>query len=117
MDQNLRDTLLEVIENSLDAQLRAVRRLRSSGSGAKIDAGGTEKLEKSSMSQIEMAYDILASSHPLHIKDILVAIHARFGVEVDRESLVSALSKRVARGDRFQRVARNTFSLLNPPTP
>ena len=69
------------------------------------------------MSQIDMAYDILSSGQSLHIKEILAAISARFQTEVDRESLVSALSKRVARGDRFQRVGRNTFSLLSPPSP
>lgn len=117
MDENLRETLLEVIESSLEAQLRAVRRLRSPVSGSHKAAAGVGKPKKGGMSQIDMAYDILSSGQSLHIKEILAAIHQRFRTEVDRESLVSALSKRVARGDRFQRVAKNTFSLISPPTP
>jgi len=117
MDENLRDTLLEVIESSLEAQLRAVRRLRSPIPGTRKAGAGAETAQKVGMSQIDMAYDILSSGQALHIKEILAAISERFRTEVDRESLVSALSKRVARGDRFQRVAKNTFSLLSPPMP
>ena len=117
MDENLRDTLLDVIESSLEAQLRAVRRLRSPVPGDQKGAASVGKPQKKGMSQVEMAYDILSSGQALHINEILAAISARFRTEVDRESLVSALSKRVARGDRFQRVARNTFSLLSPPSP
>ena len=117
MDENLRDTLLEVIESSLEAQLRAVRRLRAPLPGNRKVVASAEKRQNEGMSQIDMAYDILSSGRSLHIKEILAAISARFQTEVDRESLVSALSKRVARGDRFQRVGRNTFSLLSPPSP
>lgn len=117
MDETLRDTLLEVIESSLEAQLRAVRRLRAPIPGTRKAAGGGAKAQKAGMSQINMAFDVLSSGQSLHIQEILSAIRERFGIEVDRESLVSALSKRVARGDRFQRVAKNTFSLLSPPSP
>jgi DNA-directed RNA polymerase delta subunit len=59
-----------------------------------------------------MAYDILQSARaPLHVADILRRIEARFGVTVDRESLVSSLAKKVARGDRFVRTEKNTFGL------
>ncbi len=67
------------------------------------------------MSQLDMTFDILSSSAPLHINDLLAAIKERFGTDVDRESLVSALSKRVARGDRFVRTAKNTFALRSAP--
>lgn len=118
MDDTLRNTLLEVIENSLEAQLRAVRRLRSPVSGTRRKAAaGVEEIPNEGMSQIDMAYDILSSGQALHITEMLAAINERFRTKVDRESLVSALSKRVARGDRFQRVGRNTFSLLTPPSP
>jgi hypothetical protein len=41
----------------------------------------------------------------------LSRIETRFGVPVDRESLVSSLTKKVARGDRFVRTEKNTFGL------
>jgi hypothetical protein len=47
----------------------------------------------------------------LHVSDILDRINTQFGVTVDRESLVSSLTKKVARNDRFLRPAKNTFSL------
>lgn len=60
-----------------------------------------------------MAFDILKKAgSPLHISDILDRIQSQFGISVDRESLVSSLTKKVARGDRFLRPQKNTFSLL-----
>ena len=59
-----------------------------------------------------MAYVILKKARaPLHISELLARIQASFQVRVDRESLVSALTKKVARGDRFLRTAKNTFGL------
>ena len=60
-----------------------------------------------------MAFDILTKANsPLHISLLLQRIRSQFGVAVDRESLVSSLSKKVAHGDRFLRPAKkNTFAL------
>ncbi len=59
-----------------------------------------------------MAYDVLKEAGaPLHITELLARIRSSFGVAVDRESLVSSLSKKLARGDRFVRTAKNTFGL------
>lgn len=63
-----------------------------------------------------MAFDVLAKAPaPLHVNDILARIQAQFGVEIDRDSLVSSLSKKVARSDRFRRPAKNTFALIEQP--
>lgn len=106
MSEDLRDTVLSAIEESLDAQLRAVRRLRK---GQKAD-GKTSR--RTRLSQVDMAYDILRKARsPLHIKELLERIHSAFGVTVDRESLVSSLTKKVARGDRFLRTEPNTFTV------
>jgi hypothetical protein len=59
-----------------------------------------------------MAYDILKRARaPLHVSELLTRIHSAFHVTVDRESLVSSLSKKIARGDRFIRTQKNTFAL------
>jgi len=59
-----------------------------------------------------MAYDILKKARaPLHVSELLARIHSTFHVTVDRESLVSSLTKKVARGDRFLRTDKNTFGL------
>ena|SRR5208283_4646722 len=101
---DIETALLHAFEVSLEAQLRAVRRLRS---------GPT--LQKSShkgMSQIEYVYDILQrAGQPLHINQILERIEKVHGRHLDRESVVSALVKKVHRHDRFLRTAKNTFAL------
>jgi hypothetical protein len=63
-----------------------------------------------------MAYDVLKKARaPLHVSELLVRIQTSFGVSVDRESLVSSLTKKVARQDRFLRPAKNTFALRPEP--
>jgi hypothetical protein len=105
-DDDLRDTLLSTIEASLDAQLRAVRRLRK---GEKLES---KPPPQSRMSQVDMAHDVLKKARtPLHISELLTRIQSTFGVRVDRESLVSSLTKKIARGDRFLRTKPNTFGL------
>lgn len=106
MDDPIRDLILSAFEASLDAQLRAVRRLRHpSGADAK-------PRPRQRMSQVDMAYDILKKARsPLHVSLLLERIQSHFGVSIDRESLVSSLSKKVARGDRFLRPEKNTFAL------
>lgn len=106
MNDDIKDTVLSVFEASLEAQLRAVRRLRQ---------GQTEEASprpKKGRSQVDMALDILKKARtPLHVSEIIDRIQTQFGVTVDRESLVSSLSKKVARQDRFLRPEKNTFSL------
>ena len=109
MPDDLKDSVLSIFEASLDAQLRAVRRLRR---------GPPEtRRRQQGLSQVDMAYDVLQRSHtPLHISDLLARIRATIHVTVDRESLVSSLTKKVARGDRFLRTNKNTFG-LRPEAP
>lgn len=107
MNDETKDVILGIFEASLDAQLRAVRRLRQS------EASPAEPRRHKGLSQVDMAFDILKKARsPLHISVILERIQLQFGVSVDRESLVSSLTKKVARGDRFLRPEKNTFSLL-----
>ena len=111
----LRETLLEIHEQLLISQLATVRKLRSHPSSPDADSAlrTPSKPKRRGRSHIDMTFDILtAAGTPLHLSDILARISASFGVNIDSESLVSALSKRVARKDRFTRTARNTFALL-----
>lgn len=110
MADSHRDDLLETLEVITIAQLRAIRRLRLSPQ-RKRKSGGFEGARR--VSSMEMVYDILKSEgRPVHITDILAAVKKRFGVELDRESVVSALTKRISRRDRFIRTAPNTFALI-----
>ena len=106
MADDLKDSILSIFEASLDAQLHAVRRLRR-GSPEPAPAR-----RRQGLSQVDMAYDILKRTcTPLHVAELLARIHSTFHVTVDRESLVSSLSKKIARGDRFIRTQKNTFAL------
>jgi len=111
MSDDLRDVVLSAIEESLDAQLRAVRRLRK---GEILEA---RHLRKARLSQVDMAYDVLKKAHtPLHVSELLKQIQSVFGVRVDRDSLVSSLTKKISHGDRFLRTEPNTFG-LRPEAP
>jgi hypothetical protein len=106
MNDETKDLILSVFEASLDAQLRAVRRLRHG------EPASAAPPRRKGLSQVDMAFDILKKARsPLHVSQILDRIQSQFGVTVDRESLVSSLTKKVARGDRFLRPEKNTFSL------
>jgi HB1, ASXL, restriction endonuclease HTH domain len=106
MNDETKDLILSVFEASLEAQLRAVRRLRQGDPGAAVPR------PRKGMSQVDMAFDILKKARgPLHISVILERIQSQFGVTVDRESLVSSLTKKVTRGDRFLRPEKNTFAV------
>ena len=104
--EELREVLLETMEQSLDAQLRAVRRLR------KGPPERPKKRPERGKSQVDLVQDILErSKKPLHITEILERIARIHRVELDRESVVSALTKKIRRGERFERSGPNVFTL------
>lgn len=118
MDNNhdsIRSAVLEAAEAVLHAQLSAIQRLRSNGAPGTVGSVSTKgsTLRTKGRSQISMTYDILKDANrPLHVSEIISGIATRFGASVDRESLVSAISKRVVRGDVFTRTDKNTFWLI-----
>jgi len=102
--EDIRDIILDTMVVSLEAQLRALKRLRGS-----IEE---EKPHEKSMSQADITYNILsAAGSPLHVSQIISEAEKSFGVKLDRESLVSALSKKVMKEDRFVRTGKNIFAL------
>jgi hypothetical protein len=61
---------------------------------------------------MDMAIDILRRAQtPLHISEIIAQVKTRYGVTLDRESLVSALVKKVHRHQGLSRSAPNTFEI------
>jgi hypothetical protein len=110
MPDTPRDDLLEVLEAISKAQLRTIRRLqRSPKTKSRTPATAVERR----LSGMDMIVDILQRERrPLHITDLLAAVQKQFDIQLDRESVVSAISKRVARRDRFMRTAPNTFALI-----
>ena len=110
MPNDLRDDLIDILEAVSKAQLNTFRRLRRSARQETPVAGAKSA---KSMSQLDMAYNILRSAgRPMHISEIIALVAKRHGVTLDRESIVSAITKRVARKDRFIRTGPNVFSAL-----
>lgn len=96
--------VLHAIEVSLEAQLKAVRRLRA--------APGEPKAPRKGTSQIDMVHDVLRrAGQPLHISEIIDRVEKLHGLKLDRESIVSTLVKKVNRGSRFVRTDKNVFGL------
>lgn len=103
--------ILRLYESMLRAQLNALRQVRR-GLGLQTQEEPPEKRR----SQMDMVYDVLKDAPgPMHINDIVAEIQKRFGIQADKDSLVSALTKRIRRHDRFMKTAPNTFALLTGP--
>jgi hypothetical protein len=101
--------LTEVFETMLAAQLRALRAL--SGKRRRAERLEHGRKRKSNISVVE---DILrAADGPLHISEIIARAQRDFGVTLKRESIVSALTKKVLDRQIFRRTGRNEFDLLD----
>ena len=95
-------------ESLLAEQLKVVRRFLKKGREAQVSQ------KPKGMSKINITKDILDDSPaPLHVTEIIKKAKIDYQIDIDRESIVSAISKKVRKGDTFIRTARNTFGLKN----
>jgi len=102
------DNYLEIKRELLQAQLRVVYRHQR-----KAVPHGQKVKRTSNLTIVE---DILQNSdQPLHISKIIQIAQKDYGVNLDRDSIVSALIKKINAGKTFIRVAPNTFALKNSP--
>ena len=63
-------------------------------------------------SKIEIAKNVLhIAGRPLHVSEIIQLAKRDFEVELDRDSIVSAILKKVKAGKLFIRTSPNTFAL------
>ncbi len=95
-------------EVMLKYQLNAVRAfLREAGE--EVEPEPREK----GPSQVTVAYNILKEAkEPLHMSEILKRAKEQFGMDIDRESITSSMSKKIQRGKMFQKTGRNTYTVL-----
>ena len=97
----------KIQELLLKSQLKTIRQLLREGEEPPPLPAGRGQ------SQMSMAYDILLSAQrPVHVAEIIDLAREKFHVNLDRESLVSAMTKKVKSGRMFKRVAPNTFTIL-----
>ena len=98
------DQYLEIKRELLQAQLRVVYRHQR-----KTLPHGQKVKRTSNLTIVE---DILQNSdQPLHISKIIQIAQRDYGANLDRDSIVSALIKKINAGKLFVRVAPNTFAL------
>jgi hypothetical protein len=72
----------------------------------------SKKTERRRTSNFDMVEKVLGNAgKPLHVSEIIAAVEKAFGVQLDRDSLSSAMVKQIRKGVRFNRVAPNTFGL------
>lgn len=108
MENKIPESLLNLYESLLSAQLRVVKQLKNP------KPAKTKRENDTGMSNMDMAIDILRQARkPLHISEILAQIKNKHKISLDRESLVSALVKKVHRHQGLNRTAPNTFELTN----
>ena len=107
-DPVTRAEMLDALETMLEAQLRAVRSLRDGK--RRRPTGGEAGSRKSNMSVIEDL--LLAANEPLHITEIIARAKRDHGRALKRESIVSALTKKVLDRQTFERTGPNVFGLL-----
>jgi hypothetical protein len=106
MESKIPEWFLSFYERLFLAQLRTVRQLKSP------KPKKTKRKGEKSMSNMDMAMDILQKAQsPLHISEIIAQVKTKYGVTLDRESLVSALVKKVHRRQGLSRSAPNTFEI------
>jgi len=106
MENKIPENLLNLYESLLSAQLRVVRQLKTPQSPK------AKSKDEKGMSNMDMVIDILQKARqPLHISEILTRVKTQYKVSLDRESLVSALVKKVHRHQGLNRTAPNTFEV------
>jgi hypothetical protein len=106
MESKIPEWFLSFYESLFVAQLRTLRQLKSP------KPKKSKRTEDKGMSNMSMAIDILRrSQRPLHISEIIAQVKTKYGVTLDRESLVSALVKKVHRRQGLSRPAPNTFEI------
>ena len=106
MESKIPEWFLSFYESLFLAQLRAVRQLKSP------KPKKAKRTEHEGMSNMNMATDILRrTQRPLHVSEIIAQVKSKYGISLDRESLVSALVKKVHRRQGLSRTAPNTFQI------
>ena len=106
MESKIQEWFLSFYESLFLAQLRTVRQLKSP------KPKKTRQAAQKGMSNMDMAIDILRrAQRPLHISEMIAQVKTKYGVTLDRESLVSALVKKVHRRQGLSRMAPNTFQI------
>ena len=96
-------------EELLKVQIGVIRSYLKSDKPGEYERKVSQGQRKSQMSMI---IDILSSANtPMHVSEIIRQAKEQYGANLDRESMVSALTKKVKKGATFVRTGPNIFGL------
>ncbi len=73
---------------------------------------GEEALQNKRTSKVDIVEKVLQiAGRPLHVSEIIEMASRDFHVQLERDSIVSIIVKKIKAGQRFIRTAPNTFGL------
>ena len=85
-----------------EAKLKVIERFQQQG----------RSKPKKRTSNINIVQNVLSSvGHPLHVSDIIQMAEQQYQIRLNRDSIVSAILKKINAGQTFIRTAPNTFAL------
>ena len=96
------DSYLQYNKEVAQAKLKIIERLQQK----------ERRRPQKRTSNIEIVENVLnGAGHPLHVSDIIKMAQEQYQVQLNRDSIVSAILKKVNAGQIFVRTAPNTFAL------
>jgi hypothetical protein len=94
---------LKAKQKLLEAQLKTTNELLQ-----QLTPGSAKR-----KTQVETVVDILNDvDGGLHIKEIISLAKEKYSVNLDRETIVSSIAKKIAKGTLFKRIGPNTYDLI-----
>lgn len=96
------DNYLQYNKDVAQAKLKIIERFQQQG----------RTQSKKRTSNIDIVHNVLKTAgHPLHVTDIIKMVEQDYHVNLNRDSIVSAILKKINAGQTFIRTAPNTFAL------
>lgn len=96
------DRYLQYKMEVVQAQLKVIERFQQQG----------RRQPQKRTSNIDTVQNVLnRAGHPLHVADIIQMAEQDYQVQLNRDSIVSAILKKINAGQTFIRTAPNTFAL------
>ena len=109
-EHEVRELILEIMETSLELQLRAIRQLRGSEEmppPVRLRRG----LRKDSL--VDLSVKLLQDAkQPLHVKEISRLLAVKFGRVTDSDSLSSSLGKKASQGIVVKKTGKGYFAII-----
>jgi hypothetical protein len=94
---------LQYQQEVVEAKLKILARLRR----------GEKAASKKRTSKIRIAWHVLNNAGcPLHVSEIIKRAKQDFGIELERDSIVSGIVKKANAGNMFIKTAPNTFASI-----